>query len=201
MVIVGLVYALVVNRYRFSLKAFLIVTTSLAVWLGLKIGRDSRLEQAIRIVSDVGGQLKFHDSSPDFPWQVPEICQRIASITDGFWLFGKEIWDGFKFWGSHDYQQLPVWLIEQALAERLFPIAGQVPDLVSISAANGAVLASDWEVHHQPEHGWGKIIAPTLHEYIRTLIHVREAYGYDDDCPSDWWRPYADFGTRYDLEQ
>ncbi len=132
-------------------------------------------------------------------WQVPEICQRIFAITDGFWLFGQKIWNGFKFWDSHDYQ-LNVWMIENAIADKLFPIVGEVPHLVSISTIDGAVLKSDWEVRHQPEHGWGEIIAPTLQDYIRTLIQIREAYPDDGERPSEWWAPYANSGVRYDLK-
>lgn len=132
-------------------------------------------------------------------WQVPEICRRVFAVTDGFWLFGKESWNGFKFWGSQDYHA-SVQLIEQVVAEKLFPIFGEMPHLVSISTTDGAVLASDWEDYHRPELGWGRIIAPTLPDYIRTLIHVREAYGYEEDQPADWWHPYASHGTRFDLE-
>lgn len=47
----------------------------------------------------------------------------------------------------------------------------------------------------------GSVIAPTLEEYIRTVVHVREAYGANEDQPADWWHPYASHGTRFDLEQ
>lgn len=133
-------------------------------------------------------------------WQVPKICQDVFAITNGFSLFSSKKWQAFKFWGSQDYQAAKQ-LVEQVAAERLFPIFGEIPHLVSISTTDGAVLATDWEDYHQPEHGWGKVIAPTLGEYIRTVIQVRDAYGYDEDQPADWWHPYAAHGTRFDLEQ
>jgi hypothetical protein len=60
--------ALSAYRYRFGLRTFLLVTTVLSIWLGLKIGRDSRLQQAIATLTSKGGHLKVHDRSPDFPW-------------------------------------------------------------------------------------------------------------------------------------
>jgi hypothetical protein len=60
--------ALMAHRYRFGLRTFLLFTTVLSIWLGLKIGRDIRLQQAIATVTSVGGHLKIHDRSPDFPW-------------------------------------------------------------------------------------------------------------------------------------
>jgi len=67
--------------------------------------------------------------------------------------------------------------------------------------ADGAIVSSDWEVYRQPEHGWGRIIAPDLRKYLRTLVHVREQYGYDEPYAKDWWHPYAMHGDRYDLEE
>lgn len=46
-------------------------------------------------------------------------------------------------------------------------------------------LATDWEVYGQAQHSWRAVIAPDLYEYLRTLILVREAYGYDANYPSD----------------
>ena len=45
------------------------------------------------------------------------------------------------------------------------------------------------------------VLPRTLRDYIRTLIHVREAYGYDEDRLEDWWHPYATHGARYNLDQ
>lgn len=67
-VIVICAFALIAHRYRFSLRTFLLFTTVLSIWLGLKIGRDIRLQQAIATVTSIGGHLKIHDRSPDFPW-------------------------------------------------------------------------------------------------------------------------------------
>lgn len=49
----------------------------------------------------------------------------------------------------------------------------------SLNASKGSVVSSDWEVHQQPERGWGKVIAPSLQEYLHILVHIRERYGYD----------------------
>jgi hypothetical protein len=70
----------------------------------------------------------------------------------------------------------------------------------SISVAEGSVVATDWESYENVQHDWGKLIATDLFEYIRTLIEVREVYGYDEGWPSDWWSPYASHGSRYDRE-
>lgn len=169
---------------------------------------EQRLVQLASILALSPDTLGRHIMRPLAPpmasmpngWHVPETCSRILATTDGFWLFGNEAWNGFKFWGSQEYQA-PVRLIKQIDDEKLFPIFGEIPHLVSISSTDGAVVASDWEEYHKPEQGWGEVIAPTLQEYIRTLIQVREAYGYEEDQPSDWWHPYASHGDRYDLEE
>jgi Leucine Rich repeat len=67
-VIVICALALIAYRYRFNLRTLLLVMTALSIWLGLKIGRENRLQQAINTVTNVGGHLKVHDRSPDFPW-------------------------------------------------------------------------------------------------------------------------------------
>jgi len=67
-VITVFVFALMAKRYRFGLRTFFIFTTVLGVWLGLKIGRDLRLQRAITTISNAGGHLKVYDRTPDFPW-------------------------------------------------------------------------------------------------------------------------------------
>jgi hypothetical protein len=62
------------------------------------------------------------------------------------------------------------------------------------------VVATDWEVYGQAQHGWRSVIAADLYEYLCTLILIREAYGDEGDFPSDWWAPYAIHGKRYDQE-
>ncbi|MGV3605997.1 MAG: hypothetical protein ACO1RA_06285 [Planctomycetaceae bacterium] len=169
---------------------------------------QKRIDQLAKVLALPPDTLGRHIMRPLAPpmarllrgWQVPVICQKIFAITDGFLLFGKESWNAFKFWGSKDYE-ISVELIQQLVAEKLFPIFGEIPHMVSISSTNGVVLATDWEVYRRPEHGWGKVIAPTLEEYIQTVVHVREAYGDNEDQPTDWWHPYASHGTRFDLEQ
>jgi hypothetical protein len=168
---------------------------------------QKRIEQLAEVLAISSETLGRHIMRPLAPpmasplrsWQVPEICRRVFTITNGFCLFGNESWNGFKFWGSPEYQA-DVQLAEQAVAEKLFPIFGEIPHLVSISISDGTVLATDWEDYRRPEHGWGSVIAPNLEDYIRILIHVRDAYGYDEEQSSDWWHPYASHGTRFDLE-
>ncbi|HVT30472.1 MAG TPA: hypothetical protein VHE81_20855, partial [Lacipirellulaceae bacterium] len=38
-------FALMIKRYRFSLRTFLIVTTLFGLWLGFKVGHDIRLRR------------------------------------------------------------------------------------------------------------------------------------------------------------
>lgn len=165
--------------------------------------RVARLASVLGLSADLLGRHIVRPLAPPVAslpggWQVPAACAQILAITDGFWLFGTQSWDGFRFWGSQEYRA-PTDLIQQMVEERLFPIFGQIPHLASVSTVDGTVVASDWEVYRRPEHGWRKRIAPTVEEYLRTLIKVREAYGEGDQA-SDWWHPYAAHGTRYDLE-
>jgi hypothetical protein len=134
---------------------------------------------------------------------VPSPCREVLSITDGFNLFGTEPWDGFRLWGTQDYDrcvQLGGPIFEQAVEDGLFPIYGSIPHLTSVSIRDGSVVATDWECYGDVQDGWGAVIAPDLYEYLRTLIAVREAHGYEEGHPSDWWSPYASHGTRYDRE-
>ena len=134
-------------------------------------------------------------------WNVPALCARILEVTDGFWLFGEQAWNGFHFWGRANYAELREGgggIVEQARARDLYPFFGEIPHLVSVYLASGAVVATDWEVYDQPEQGWGRVIAPDLPSYVNTLIDVREAHG--GEHPAEWWQPYATYGDRYDLE-
>src|SRR5215470_4174068 len=94
--------------------------------------------------------------------------------------------------GGHDYDVCVQYggpIFGQAGQYGLFPIYGDIPHLTSISIPDGSVVATDWEVYGQAQHSWRAVIAPDLHEYLRTLIAVRDAYGYEEDYPSDWWAP------------
>ena len=136
-------------------------------------------------------------------WIAPEACRELLSITDGFNLFGSESWDGFRLWGSEEYRACVEYggpIFQKATERDLFPVYGSIPHLTSVSVTEGSVVATDWEVFESAQHGWGEVIASDLFEYIRTLIVVREAYGYDEGWPSDWWGPYASHGSRYDRE-
>jgi len=136
-------------------------------------------------------------------WVVPSACREVFSITDGLNLFSADPLHAFRLWGSHDYDvcvQHGGPIVGQAGQDGLFPIHGDIPHLTSISIPDGSVVATDWEVYGQAQHSWRAVIAPDLYEYLRTLILVREAYGYDGDFPSDWWSPYASHGKRYDRE-
>ena len=99
-----------------------------------------------------------------------------VSITDGLSLLGTEPWDGFRLWGTQEYDLCVLYggpIFQPAGDDGLFPNYGSIPHLISVSI---------------------------LYEYLRTLIAVREAYGYEEGHPSDWWYPYATHGTRYDRE-
>ena len=136
-------------------------------------------------------------------WNVPELCRELHSITDGFILFGPDRWNGFRLWGAADYRECSDWdgpIFRQATEWNLFPVYGSIPHLASVSLVDGKVLATDWEIVGQVQHGWGKVIAGDLSKYVRTVIEVREAYG-DEGMPADWWRPYASHGNRYDQGQ
>jgi hypothetical protein len=63
-------FALMRYRYRFSLKTFLIATTLLAMWLGLKVKFDLAHERAMTIIANAGGKFSLHDRTPNFPWGV-----------------------------------------------------------------------------------------------------------------------------------
>jgi hypothetical protein len=91
-------------------------------------------------------------------------------------------------------------IFAQAGQDGLFPIHGDIPHLTSVSIPDGCVVATDWEVYGQAQHGWRAVIAADLYEYLRTVILVREAYGDQEAFPSDWWAPYASRGKRYDRE-
>jgi hypothetical protein len=67
-VIVVIAFALIANRYRFGLRTFLLVTSVFSIWLGIKIGRDSMLQQAESAMTNAGGHPRVRDSTPDFPW-------------------------------------------------------------------------------------------------------------------------------------
>jgi hypothetical protein len=180
--------------------------------------RVDRLATILGLPSEVLGRhlvrpLPSPSSSPLHGWLVPEICKDIFAVTDGFQLFGPRPWNGFHFWGSQDYNDadsiheqvvrehaIHDQVHDQVSREQLFPFFGDIPHLVSISVPDGAVVCTDWEDYHRPERGWRQQIAANLKVYFATLILVREAYGYEDDSPSDWWSPYASHGTRFDLK-
>jgi hypothetical protein len=123
----------------------------------------------------------------------------MLSLCDGFSLFHLD--PPFRIFGSVDYQELDGSIGSDGRQVGLLPVFGDYPHLTSIVVSTGAVVASDWEVCGELEHGWLRPIAGSFGEYIRTVIDVREAYGDPEDAwPSDWWAPYASHGNRYDLE-
>ena len=61
-------FALIIHRYRFGLRTFLLATMVLGVWLGLKVSQDVRMDQALTTIENQGGQLKVYDRKPNFPW-------------------------------------------------------------------------------------------------------------------------------------
>src|SRR5262249_32896110 len=128
----------------------------------------------------------------------------ILSICDGFTLFGSEYVDGFAFYGSRELLPNSDDYIGDEIAAPsrrlgIVPMFGDVPHCVSVRAADGAVVESDWESGEGER--WLRVIAPSLSEYIATLLTVREAYRDPEDRkPIDWWYPYARIGDRVDLE-
>jgi hypothetical protein len=70
LVIAVSVFLLMARRYRFGLRTFLIVTTVIGVWLGLKVGHDLKLQRAITAITIAGGHLEVHDRRPNFPWGI-----------------------------------------------------------------------------------------------------------------------------------
>ena len=64
----AIAFTFMARRYRFSLRALLLVMTVLSVWLGLKLSRDARLNRALSAIENSGGQLVVHDRQPNFPW-------------------------------------------------------------------------------------------------------------------------------------
>ena len=67
-IVAAIALALIVRRYRFGLRTFLLAVAVLGVWLGLKASRDVRMDQALTGIENNGGQLKVYDRQPNFPW-------------------------------------------------------------------------------------------------------------------------------------
>ena len=167
-----------------------------------------RLANLLNMSAERLGRYVIRPLPPPTPqpllgWAHSEVCRELHSLTDGFALFGLEPWVGFRLWGSEEYLECiesggPIF--QQSQEGKLLPIYGSIPHLASVSVDDGVVVATDWENYGQVEHGWRRVIAIDLPEYIRTVIDVREAYGEDEGLPADWWGPYASHGTRYDRE-
>ena len=88
----------------------------------------------------------------------------------------------------------------EAEARGLLPIYGHCPHYVSLRISDGAILQSNWD--DIGREAWLVEIAPSLTEYIATLIEIREAFTKRSKralYPSDWWRPYAMQGSRLDV--
>lgn len=64
----AIAFAFIVRRYRFSLRTFMLVVTVLSVWLGIKLNRDAKLNEALSSIKTSGGSLSLHDKRPNFPW-------------------------------------------------------------------------------------------------------------------------------------
>jgi hypothetical protein len=176
-----------------------------------KEDEQARFIRLASLIQVTPAQLARHAVRPLAPpadrlpdgWVVPSACRDVLSITDGLDLFSADPSHVFRLWGAHDYDVCARYggpIFAQAGQDGLFPIYGDIPHLTSVSIADGCVVATDWEVYGQAQHGWRAVIAADLSEYLRTVILVREAYGDEEDCPSDWWGPYAIQGKRYDRE-
>jgi hypothetical protein len=165
-----------------------------------KEDEQARFIRLASLIQVTPAQLARHAVRPLAPpadrlpdgWVVPSACRDVLSITDGLDLFSADPSHVFRLWGAHDYDVCARYggpIFAQAGQDGLFPIYGDIPHLTSVSIADGCVVATDWEVYGQAEHGWRAVIAADLSEYLRTVILVREAYGDEEDCPSDWWGP------------
>lgn len=64
----GAAFALVKSRYRFSLRTYLVTTTALGIWLGVKVNRDMELERALTGLLEAGGHFRVSGQRADFPW-------------------------------------------------------------------------------------------------------------------------------------
>ncbi len=67
-IVSAIVFAFIVNRYRYSLRTFLLAVTVLSVWLGLKLNGDVKLNRALSSIASSGGRLTVHDKRQNFPW-------------------------------------------------------------------------------------------------------------------------------------
>jgi hypothetical protein len=172
---------------------------------------QARLTRLAALIAVTAAQLARHAVRPLPPpadrlpegWIVPSACRDVFSITDGLDLFSADPSHVFRLWGTHDYDVCVQYggpIFAQAGQDGLFPIYGDIPHLTCVSIPDGRVVATDWEVYGQAQHGWRAVITADLYEYLRTVILVREAYGDEGDFPSDWWAPYASQGKRYDRE-
>jgi hypothetical protein len=74
---------LMMRRYRFGLRTFLLLVTLLSVWLGLKVRRDAHLNQALAHIQSSGGQLEVIDRRSDFPWGLWKYRYRLGYNTLG----------------------------------------------------------------------------------------------------------------------
>ncbi len=134
-------------------------------------------------------------------WPRHEQLDRIHRVCDGFWLFGNQPWNGFQYLGYGELAALgsPDDLELEAEAHGLLPIYGHCPHYVSLRVSDGVILKSDWD--NVGGEAWLVEIAPSLTDYIATLIEIREAFierGERLLHPSDRWRPYAMNGSRLD---
>jgi hypothetical protein len=171
----------------------------------------ARLTRLASLIGVPAAQLARHVVRPLHPpadrlpegWLVFSACREVFSLTDGLDLFSADPSHVFRLWGTNDYDVCARYggpIFAQAGQDGLFPIYGDIPHLTSVSIADGSVVATDWEVYGQAQHGWRAVIAADLYELLRTVILVREAYGDEEDFPSDWWAPYASQGKRYDRD-
>jgi hypothetical protein len=60
--------------------------------------------------------------------------------------------------------ELATAIFAQAGQDGLFPIYGDIPHLTCVSIPDGRVVATDWEVYRQAQHGWRAVIAADLYE-------------------------------------
>src|SRR5262249_41572180 len=117
-------------------------------------------------------------------WRCHPSHAAILSICDGFTLFGSEYVDGFAFYGSRELLPNSDDYIGDEIAAPsrtlgIVPMFGDVPHCVSVRAADGAIVESDWESGE--DERWLRVIAPSLSEDIATLLTDRQAHGEPED--------------------
>lgn len=144
---------LMVKRYRFGLRTFLVAITIVSVWLGLKVRRDMQLDEALASIKSSGGRVAIVDRQPDFPW--------------GFWAhqYGLDYYGLSDQLSDADFRHLEklgptslrsLDLANTGVTDENLRLIGRFTTLESLSLANdtyasGAVIRSKPQNHISDE--------------------------------------------------